>query len=89
MALGYVTALTEPMRAVGFKDVRIETFDNPITFPAAEDFITYWSNASLFARTVNDAERETVLARGRKELERRGGPYVVTKKVSIAVGTRS
>lgn len=89
MALGFVTALPEPMQAAGFTETEVETFDNPITFPVAEDFITYWSNASLFARTVDDADREAVLEKGRAELKRRGGPYVVTKRVSIAKGIRA
>jgi len=77
------------MQAAGFQNTQVETFDNPITFPVAEDFITYWSNASLFARTVDDKDRESILDRGRAELERRGGPYVVTKRVSIAKGIRA
>ena len=43
----------------------------------------------MFARTVADAEREAVLDKGRAELERRGGPYLVTKRVSIAKGIRA
>lgn len=88
MALGFVEDLPETMTAAGFKDVRVETFDNPITFPEPEKFITYWSNASLFARTVDDDKREETLARGLETLKKRGGPYVVTKRVAIAIATR-
>jgi SAM-dependent methyltransferase len=88
MALGYVEDLPETMKSIGFVDVVVETFDNPITFPEPEKFITYWSNASLFARTVDDDKRDEMLAKGLKLLQDRGGPYVVTKRVAIAIGVR-
>lgn len=86
MALGYVAALDGPMADAGFKDVEVITFDNPIAFPTAEHFITYWSNTSLFARSVEDGDRETVLESGRNKLAGKSGPHVITKRISIAKG---
>jgi len=89
MALGYVAALDQPMADAGFKDIEIIEFDNPINFPTAEHFITYWSNTSLFARSVSDDKREEVLAAGRERLASAGDRHVVTKRITIAKGVRA
>ena len=88
MALGYVAALPAPMAEVGFTDTSVEAFTNPISFPNADAFLTYWSNTSLFARSVEDNDREAVLAKGRAHLEGKPAPFVNTKTVSIAIGVR-
>jgi hypothetical protein len=89
MALGYVEEnVRNGLGEAGFEDVRVEIFTNPITFPDAEAFITYWKNTSLFIRTVPEGEREAAVQRGTAALANRAEPMVNTKRVAIAVARK-
>ena len=88
MALGFVNDCKPILEKLGFRDVAVDTFTNPISFPTAEEFVTYWQNTSLFARSVDDADRDKVIAEGRKKAAAQSGPWVVTKRVEVATAVR-
>lgn len=90
MALGYVeNNVREGLPVAGFGEVKVEIFDNPITFPTHEAFIDYWKSTSLFIRSVPEEQREEAIQRGAAALAERGDLFVNTKKVAIAHATKT
>ncbi len=77
LAIGVMGALGERVRAAGFSEVARHTFVNPVHF-STEDFLAYWTQTSLFARTPG-AE----LAQGKALADRGGIPRQITKRVTI------
>ena len=88
MALGFVQALPEPAAKAGFQECKVETFTNPIQFPTDEAFLDYWMNTSIFARTVEDDKRDEIRAKGKAHLADKSAPFVITKRVAVAICIR-
>jgi SAM-dependent methyltransferase len=84
MALGYIDDVVGPALQAGpFLEVVVQTFVNPIEFPDANAFLTYWRGTSLFLRSEHrDVES------GMRLLAGHHGMLRVTKRVSIASATR-
>jgi len=86
LSIGYVAKRVPPaFTANGFGDVELHELTNPIAFPTADEFIDYWTNTSLFARGVPEDRRQETIDRGRAELAGQTGPFIVTKKVAVAI----
>ncbi len=89
LSLGYVqNRVPDALQKHGFAESRIEIMTNPIAFPTVDEFVHYWTSTSLFARGVEEDQRQATIDKGRQLLATRPGPYTVTKRVAIAVGVR-
>jgi len=87
LALGYLEdTVVSALAGHGLAGVELHSFTNPIQYPTADDFLSYWSATSLFARTVDEVDRATMIDQGRRQLA--GASFTITKRVSILTCVR-
>jgi SAM-dependent methyltransferase len=84
MALGYVAGpVVDRLAGAGFGGIALHRFVNRVTFASADQFLEYWRSTSLFQRTPSEARL------GAGNVSRLEIPALVTKRVTIAVATRT
>ena len=62
-----------------FSEVKIEIFENPITFPNKEALLRYWKSYTLFEREVQNEFENSIT-----DIFRKDGKFI-TKKIVMGI----
>ena len=73
-----------------FSPVKINIFDNPVTFPNSQSFLHYYASTLLFEESSSKPEERTVYLRKMKEqvdkITKQNGTFVLNKQVYGILG---